>query len=106
MNLLMVKMQPGTAPRLDLPVTAGYILHMDGIYINSETGEKVAETQLHLTGPQELHFMASSKRQFQGYYYIQEYDRQGRAYHCSCYEARTTGFCQHIEQLDPHFVVA
>ena len=105
-HLLMVHMEPGAAQHIPLPIEKGYILHVSASYIDAHTGEKVGETRLHLSGPQELHFTASSKEIFQGYYYLQEWDRLGKAYTCTCLEHKQIGFCQHIEQLDPMFTVA
>lgn len=105
-HLLMVPMQSGASSHIPLFIPVGTIAHIDAYYINALSGEKVAVTRLHFTGPQDLHFMASQKETFRGYSYIVEYDRSARVYRCGCLECKQTGYCLHLEQLDPHFAVA
>ncbi len=105
-HLLMVHMELGASPHFPLPVERGMVLTINASYLDARTGQRIADTTLHLTGPQELHFMASHKERFAGWWYLQEWDRTAKLFKCSCYEARCCGFCSHIEALDPAFTVA
>lgn len=105
-HLLMVRFPAPERGSLHFPIEAGKIVRVQASYIDARSGAKVGDVTLHLTGPQDLHFAASGKELFRGWWYVLEWDRMAREYHCSCFEAKTTGFCAHIEQLSPEFVVA
>jgi hypothetical protein len=105
-HLLMVRFPAPERGTLHFPIEVGQIVRINASYIDARTGAKVGDVTLHLTGPQDLHFTASTKELFRGWWYLQEWDRAAREFHCSCFEAKTTGFCTHLEQLSPAVVVA
>ena len=104
-HLLMVPKHDGASSHLPVPVEQGVVIKVYAVYIDAYTGGQVGDTELYFTGPQELHFMESSKEKFHHYYYIVEKDSLGKTYRCSCFEGKSQGFCDQIKQLSPEFAV-
>lgn len=105
-HLLMVRFPSPERGTLHFPVEAGQIVRVQASYIDARTGQRIGDVTLHLTGPQELHFTASAKELFRGWWYLQEYDRKAQVYRCSCLEHKQVGTCLHSEQFSPAVVVA
>ncbi len=104
-HLLMVPKHDGESAHLPVPVEKGSIVTVHAVYIDAYTGDPVGETDLYFTGPLELHFMASHKEKFHRNYYLVEHDLLAKRYRCSCLEGKS-GYCLHIDALDPLFTVA
>jgi hypothetical protein len=105
-HLLMVRFPEPERGTLHFPVETGKIVRVNACYIDARTGAKVGDVTLHLTGPQDLHFTASTKELFRGWWYVLEYDRKARVYRCSCLEHKQVGTCLHSEQFSPAVIVA
>lgn len=64
------------------------------LLINAETGAAVREGQVTFPGEIELHFAASSKKIFEGLWYLQKRDVDG-IWRCTCLECKG-GWCPHL----------
>lgn len=96
-HLLMVKMD---VPDRHVAVTAPNGLTVHASFLDAFTGEVVRDIQINLTGPVTLHFFASKKDVFAGWFYIAQWFQPGERFVCSCLESKQVGWCEHLQGME------
>lgn len=104
-HLLMFDFGKLPEQTLKIAAGAGYFT-LPAAFVDAHTGAVVREVQLNLRGPVEMHFTASRKDVFAGWWYMQQYDRAAKNWRCTCLECKQFSWCEHLVPLAAPVVVA